>query len=344
MDEQKNNGYNLTMKLSTVTKLMVFGGIICIIVANCVTDDFKNTSFFWVFVIKIIEVIGTSLFSAGLVSVIVEISTIRNIVAHAFKNILSGVFELDGLSQSALIRLKQDISLKLLGISNKDLSNSPYKYEDRLLNSVNEKFYKHHNITYHITPDENNNCFHVKTKIDYDIVNKNMIDNFFEVRLKLYEIKNENATAEIGNNFSASVNINGDDIDTKDILFNEPVKHHGESTYYNRKIRIFKELEGSKNKIKAELNYDVPLFDICQAFKISAPCKNIEHKFYINSDVQTGQQWMIQANAYSTFFHRQEEEDSNYKVEQNVDDSLIIRYTDWALVGNGYCVFYQKKF
>ena len=116
-----------------------------------------------------------------------------------------------------------------------------------------------------------------------------------------------------------------------------------ENLYYDSKIVIFKELEKPENRIKAELNYDVPLFDICQSFKISAPCQNIEHKFYINKDVQTDEEWIIQANAYSTFYHRQDEEGSNYKVEQNVDNSLIIRYTDWALVGNGYCVFYRKK-
>ena len=132
-------------------------------------------------------------------------------------------------------------------------------------------------------------------------------------------------------------------IDNTSLVSIEPVTHQGESTYYDSKVIIYKDLKGVRNKIRAEILYDVPLFDICQSFKISAPCKNIEHKFYINKDVQTGQEWMIQANAYSTFYHRQDEEESNYKVEQNVDDSLIIRFKDWALVGNGYCVFYQKK-
>ncbi len=103
-------------------------------------------------------------------------------------------------------------------------------------------------------------------------------------------------------------------------------------------------MQKPKNQIKAEINYDVPLHDISQSFKISVPCKYIEHKFYINKDIQTGQEWFIQASAFSTFYHKQDEEESNYKVEQNVNDSLIIRYNNWALVGNGYCVFYQKKY
>lgn len=329
--------FNATLKISTITKWMIFGGFIGVIIANFLPGNNYCT------IIKsTIETLSTTIFSAGLVSVIVEISTIKNLVSHAFKNLLSGNFALDGLSKEALIRLKESVTLKILDNDNKDLSNTPYKYEKNLLDLINEKYYEHHNITYHITPDENNNCFHVKTKLDYTIVNKNLIDNNFEVRLKLYKMFGTNNNI-VSNNFSVSVKINKQDIDINDILSIEPITHQGESAYYDSKIIIFKELHGVKNKIKAEINYDVPLFDICQSFKISAPCKNIEHKFYINKDIQTGCEWTIKANAYSTFYHRQDDDDSNYKVEQNVDDSLIIRYTNWALVGNGYCVFYQKK-
>lgn len=326
---------SLTLKVSTVTKWMSCGGLLLIIISKFASIQFENDGC-WNIVFEIVEVIGTTLLSAGLVSVIVEISTIKSLVSNAFRNILSGDLILDGLNKNALMKLKYNIVLKLLDNPKKDLNNSPYKYENNLLNSVNEKYYEHHNITYHITPDEQNNCFHIKTKIDYKIINKQLKDNYFEVRLKLFHLENKN-------NFSSSIKINDKNINMAKILTTEPVQHNSESTYYDYKIRIYKELSGVKNQIKAELEYDVPLFDICQSFKISAPCKNIEHKFYINEDIQTKEKWTIKANAYSTFYHRQDEEGSNYKVEQNVDDSLIIRYTDWALVGNGYCVFYQKK-
>ena len=274
---QNKNGFDLTIKLSTATKIMVVIGLLCIVFSNYLPSIFPNLPIDSKPIAKITEIIGTSLFSAGLVSVIVEISTIRNIVTNAFKNILSGIFEIDGLNQTALMKLKRDISLKLLGTENKDLTNTPYKYEEQLLESVNEKFYKHHNVTYHITPDEKNNCFHVKVKIDYNIINKNLKNNKFEVRLKLYELPN--STTEIANNFSVSLSINGNTIDTKEILNSEPITHDGESTYYNRKIKISKELTGIKNRIKAELNYDVPLFDICQSFKISAHVKILNINF-----------------------------------------------------------------
>ncbi len=336
---KSNNNFGVEVKVSTITKSMVCFGLAGIIIPKFINSE--NNIFSTI--LNIIEIIGTTLFSSGLVSVIVEISTIKNLVTHAFRNILCGDFELDGLNQNALITLKNKIASKLVDVNEKNILNSPYKYEKKLLDMVNEKYYEHHNITYHITPDENNGCFHVRTIIDYHIVNKNQIENYFEVRLKLYKIPNANSDSDIGNNFEVKIKINKENIDTNDVLSIEPVTHQGESTYYDSKVIIYKDLKGVRNKIRAEILYDVPLFDICQSFKISAPCKNIEHKFYINKDVQTGQEWMIQANAYSTFYHRQDEEESNYKVEQNVDDSLIIRFKDWALVGNGYCVFYQKK-
>ncbi len=340
--QKKSDNLELTLKISTITKWMMFGGLLLIVFSKITSSYLEDVNIIKS-ILSIIEVIGTTLLSAGLVSVIVEISTIKSLVSNAFKNILCGNFALDGLSMDTLNIIKKNIVVKTLDLKNRDLLNTPYKYEKNLLNCVNEKYYDYHNVTYHITPDSKNNCFHIKTKIDYSIVNKNLIDNNFEVRLKLYKIPDSEKDYRITNNFSASVIINDKKIPISDILSIEPVTHNSESTYYNCKIRIFKELEHTKNKIKAELNYDVPMFDSCQSFKISAPCKNIEHKFYINKDSTTNEEWMIQANAYSTFYHRQDEEGSNYKVEQNVDDSLIIRYTDWALVGNGYCVFYQKK-
>ncbi len=338
MTDEKNSSLNLTMKLSTATTWMVIIGLIIICLSK-IFQDFKVEGWFWVLLIDILEPLGTTVLSAGLVSVLVEISTIRNLVAYAFKKILSGNLDLKGLNYKTLDNAKKNIAGNMLNLNNRELANTPYKYEEKLLELVNQKYYKHHNITYHITPDENNFCFHVKAKIDYVIVNKSGKDNIFDMRFKMFSLNPNN----VDNNFKFTLKINDEDVNKSEVLTVEPIEHTGESIYYNVKIIIKKALEKTENKIKAEINYDVPIYDICQSFKISNPCKSIEHKFYINKDQGTGDEWMIQANAYSTFYHKQDEDGSNYKVEQNVNDSLIIRYTDWALVGNGYCVFCQKN-
>ena len=137
---KSNNNFGVEVKVSTITKSMVCFGLAGIIIPKFINSE--NNIFSTI--LNIIEIIGTTLFSSGLVSVIVEISTIKNLVTHAFRNILCGDFELDGLNQNALITLKNKIASKLVDVNEKNILNSPYKYEKKLLDMVNEKYYEHH--------------------------------------------------------------------------------------------------------------------------------------------------------------------------------------------------------
>ena len=244
MEEKNNNNYNLIIKVSTITKVMVFGGVLLFVIAK-IALNYLSSYTIWKIAFNIFESLGITCFSAGLVSVIVEISTIKSLVSRAFKDILSGKFDLSVLDKKALVTLKQDIAHKIIKSDNenfnKDLINTPYRYEDKLLNCVNEKYYEHHNLTYHITPDEINKCFHLKLKVDFRIINKSQIDNNFELRLKLYKTQKMNGIKiedYFDNNFKLNVEINNVPIDIKDIVFIEPVVHNTESTYYDYKIRI----------------------------------------------------------------------------------------------------------
>lgn len=344
----KNNkdSYAATVKVSTITTLMIISGLAMMIIANCLNSN----NAVWTKTLVVVDGMGSTLFSAGLVSVIVEISTIRSLVTDAFEKLLKGNIPFDSLSEESLLNLNKKIASSLSGVSIAKIDNTIYKYEHNLLDLVNGKHYEYHKITYHITPDERNGCIHIKTKINYKMVNNrgygkdNDNDNAFEVRLKLYKLKGDLTVEECLEKLDITeVVINKKKINVTDITSAEPVTHNTESTYYDYKIRLYKELVEPINTITAEFSYDIPLHDKCQTFKISAPCKTLEHKFYIEPDISTGERWIIRANAFSTFFHRQHEECSNYNVEQNVDTSLIIRYNDWALVGNGYCVVYQKE-
>lgn len=344
MGKKYKDEYKAVISVSMLTKMMVVIGLIGLVATNLFDEEYLKAHWIANYATKVIEVVASALFSAGLVSVIVEISTIKKLVSDAFTQILTGDFPLDNLNRFTLLRINKRIASLLTGISEKRIDNTVYRYERYLLDLASGRYYTYHNITYHITPDENNKCFHVKTKVNYKIINNKLEENAFEMRLKLYKTKDEMTYQDYENGINiTSVTINGEVVAKTDILSIEPIEHKTESTYYDYKVRLYKELEGRTNKISAVFSYDVPLHDRCQSFRISVPCKELEHKFYIEDDVNTGEKWIIRANAYSTFFHRQSEENSNYNVEQNVDTSLIIRYKDWALVGNGYCVFYQKK-
>lgn len=336
--------YNATINVSTITKWMIGIGLSLLIIVNLVDANFINQYWWLVALLKVLETIGGALFSAGLVSVIVEISTIRNLVSDAFNRLLKDDFPIDNWDRERLKAIKKKIDARLVGISEERLGNSVYRYEENLEELASSKYYEYHNNTYHITPDSEHDCIHIKMKIDLRLVNRTTEDNVFRLKYKLYKVK-ENLSLE---EFKAGIKfpklkINDKDVDiTDDIIKVVPVDHKAESKYYDYKVIIEKPLTGERNKVTAEICYDVPMYDICQSFKISLPTKNIEHKFYIYPDCSTKEKWVIRANAYSTFYHNQDDDRSNYKIEQEVDNSVRIIYKDWALVGNGYCVFYQK--
>lgn len=344
--KKEQETYKATISVSTLTKAMVFVGLIGIIGVNLFTEEYLKAHQIFSYVLKIIDVVASALFSAGLVSVIVEISTIKNLVSDAFRKILLGDFPVSGLNEEALKQINRKVASTITSIPDNRIDDTIYRYEQNLLELMVNKYYLYHNFTYHITPDENNNCFHIRVKISYKVINDNLVDNTFDLRMKMYGIKEDMTCEECIKALDIkTLRINDKDISVEDVVSAEPVRHETESsTYYNYKVRLYKELTGKKNTIFAEFSYDVPLHDICQSFRISVPCKGLEHKFYINPDIQTGEDWIIKANAYSTFYHSQSEDNSNYSVEQNTDTSVIIRYKDWALVGNGYCVIYQKRY
>ncbi len=179
-----------------------------------------------------------------------------------------------------------------------------------------------------------------------NIVNKSLQDNIFLLGLKLYK-PNENMSQE---QCLKSLNISNFKINKKeipidqDLISIEDVVHERESRYYDYKIKLVKDLGNvPTNNIKLEFTYSVPISDICQSFKMRFPCKQLEHKIYIKKDVSTEEAWTIRSNAYSTFYHRQDDDESNYKVDQNIDEAITITFNKWAFAGNGYCVFYQKK-
>ena len=343
--DNKKEDYDATIKVTTITKTMIWVGLVGLIVSNTVdTNSLENQNFI-LFFVKILDVIASSLFSAGLVSVIVEISTIKNLVSDAFNKILTCNFPLDNFNNDTLCSLNKGIASKLTGITTKKIGNTIYRYEDNLINAVNQKYYEYHNMTYHIVPDEDNSCFKIKMKIECKMVNPSLTDNMFVLGMKLYKPKDNLTMKECLEELDITrFVINKKNIQIENNMINiEEVTHETESKYYDYKIKLVKDLGNViDNKIVIEFTYSVPIHDTCQSFKLSYPCKNLEHKVYINEDINTGEKWKIKCNAYSTFYYKQDDDLSNYKVEQNNDTDVIIRFKDWAFPGNGYCVYYQR--
>lgn len=346
MANKRNEDYNATIKVTTITKAMIIVGVLGLIVSNIIDEKFLDAHYWLLCIIKILETISSALFSAGLVSIIVEISTIKNLVSDAFNKIMTCNFPLDNFNKSSLILLNKRIASKLTGMNEKKITNSIYHYEDKLINAVNQQYYEYHSMTYHITPDATNNCFNIKMKLECKSINQSLKDNIFKVGMKLYKPQDDLTLDECLKMLNISrFEVNRKTIPIeKDMIVIQEITHESESKYYDYKIKFEKDLGNVvENKIYFECTYSIPIHDICQSFKLMHPCKNMEHKVYINPDINTKKNWKISSNAYSTFYHKQDDEFSNFKVEQNIDTAVTIRFMDWAFVGNGYCVFYQEN-
>lgn len=135
MGKKNNSPYMINMKLSTVTKWITFGGIACIIIVNILTnvltDDFLKKYYSVKPILDILNTIGGTLFSAGIVSILVEISTIKGIVSDALNNVLEGNVPLDSYSNSVLGKINKKIAAKRGNVGIEKIDNSIYCLEPR---------------------------------------------------------------------------------------------------------------------------------------------------------------------------------------------------------------------
>lgn len=156
-------------------------------------------------------------------------------------------------------------------------------------------------------------------------------------------MENENSQINYNNNFKLiQFRINGKDI-PKESFEIEDIPKQTYQNYYDYKIKSNINLEKIKvNVVEIIYEYNVPIFDITQSYKITLPCKKLDHEFRINEDCGTREKWTLSASAFTTFFCNQKEYDSKYKVEQSTDDRVKIIFNDWALPGAGYVVTLNK--
>lgn len=98
--------YNIKITITTLTKILVFGGLLLIAASSVQYGEYEK--YIWVIACKkLLEIIGTTAFSAGLVSIVVEISTISGIVDKAFAKLLNCDFPIDLMSGENRKKIKK---------------------------------------------------------------------------------------------------------------------------------------------------------------------------------------------------------------------------------------------
>lgn len=347
-ESDKDTNIEVKVKITTLTKWLCILGIIMLIFANISFPSEWSSLWWFDMLLKVFNIVGSTSLSAGAVSLIVETSTIKGIVSNSIKQLMNCDFPIRSYSNEVLAKLKKRIAAQMAEkeIQGERLLETPYCYEQFLQQYIDDIYYEKHKITHHITPKETSNLFHSKVRLEYVIINENQKENIFRFALQLYKEREDLTLEECFNHFKINCfKINGQDIDVKDYCNITCVEHNYESRYFDYKIVMQYTLERTckRVKIEAEYEYDSPIFDISHSFHFTRPCKQAEHKYYINEDESTQKKWFLHTQAFSTFYHKQTDENSNFKVEANSDSSVTVQYTKWALVGNGYMLVFQPK-
>ena len=279
---------------------------------------------------------GTTMLVAGIISLLIEISTLRNFFQDSMKNILNEDFPFSAYSEENLINFKNLISAHIVGdaLNQEELKReSIYSYETDLLQLAKGKYYDYHKAKYTVYPQIETGLIRINASIDYCIINKAGEQNEIRFKTKSYALDNTKESFKLN-----KLEINGQRIETKGLVKIEEIDKQEESNFYDYKVKIEKDLgKNKKNNVHMEYEYWVPMYDKLQNYKITLPCRRLEHQIRIKNG------WELRGSAYTAFYYRQGEADAKFKVEQSLPDTLCVNFNGWIFPGAGYSVYYDQK-
>lgn len=345
----KNSGkkqYKITMKLSTATIWLIVIGLLFIIVANILLNVFSEAFLAEYHATKpaldIFCTIGSTLFSAGIVSVLVEISTIKNLVSDALYNALQGKFPLDAYSNQVLTKINKQIAARRGAVNIEKIDNSIYSVEPKLIESLDGLYYTYYKATYEITPDEERGVFKKYVMLDYEVINEYDKTNQVSHTIRLYNVDDKMTDEQKKAAFNVkSFVINetdlSDEVDNYKTII--PIKEkHSE---YQYAIKFKRELQHCrKHRIRLEFEYEVPIYDMSQIFRLTFPCKSMTHDIYVVNE--NAHLWNIHGAAFVSFYCK-ENNDHGFHVTQKHDTNLQIAFNNWCIPGAGYVAYLTKN-
>ena len=344
-DNKNNEEFTASIKISTLTQLMVIIGLFGIILPNYIKID--NVNDWRNIILKIFETISSTLFSAGLVSVVVEISTINSIVDKALNKIFKGDVPLESYSNDRLEHINNLIAANRGNVQIDFIPNSIYSVEPQLIDILNGLYYEYYNATYILTPDEKNGVFKKNVTLDYEIKNLFDKDNKVCHKIALYDNVSE-IQEERGKCFHVnSFKINNTDLSSEANKYIKILDNKDRNSSYDYIVQFERELQHCKShKIHIEFDYEVLMSDISQIFRLGYPCKSTQHSIYIiNDHNMSGNQqskWSIVGTGFTSFYYNGSPK-KELRVKRPVDTNIEITFDDWCIPGAGYSVYFIKK-
>lgn len=335
-------------KLTTVTYIMLICGFLMLVATYIPDQGTKDGYPVLGAFIDASRNIALTLLSAGLISALVEVSTIASVVQGALERLVRGNFPFDKFSNDRLLELSKQIAVKR---SEKDdlkvgqIEKTVYCLEPELLNDSVGVYYEYHKDSTIIIPDESKRVFHKWVDLEYKLINRfkephtikfciSLVNNSESItdedirkcfKIEKFEILYSDEVESDENNLRKEVI----EQDLNNLVQIEAIEKKPHTTY-NYLVKLEYPLENVATCVfKLTCSYEVPMSDPIQSFKLNHPCKKFEHNIYVKKD-----NWEIMADAYTAFFFT--DENRGYQVSQKVPTSVSIVFDNWAVTGAGY--------
>lgn len=339
--------YNALKKgfpITLVTFLLIIIGLGLSIIANIDPnkDNVKNI-WFAEHLIKWSKNLYGLFLSSGIVSVIVEVSSIKTVVEKGMMNLIEGDFPMKNFSKETIKKFHLLSAKYITEKPNKfpkDIKKSVYSIEDKLIDLLNGPYYEEHKLNY-IVDNYNDNYFKKVVIRKFTLINGKREDLNFKLWMGY---KSENLNEDIiRNNVKISkLKINNSDYSksTDDII--HIIKSSDESNEYQYEVsfnvseKISPFVSTERINIECEVEYLSSKIDKSYGFKLAYPCAKLDHNIRIKG------KWIIEATSFFSFDNFKNDSKIS-EVERIVQDNVAIKYNDWALPGDGYIVYFKEN-
>lgn len=321
--------------------MAVIGGIMCLVAKSITVETAVESG-----IQTIVDTLGSTLISAGIVSIVLEISTIRSCVESAILELIQGDVPLEGLSVEAANKVHQkSMEARCRGeLSFEEINNTVYRLEPYLFDEIKDIYFESHECKYVVCPKEDR----IEKSVDLRVVicNKHHKENKFGltwgfkkrpgvtkdnvgetcIALQTFKVNGVDYTNEA----KTSLTVSGLDGE-QDIYDEYPFNVH-----FNWDFGIQERVE-----VSLKYKYHVEIHDLAQSFKLSTPCKKFRHEVYIEEEHMD--EWGLSVNAFSSFYHDKHPMKAFCRADKMTSKACQVSFDAWTLPGAGYLVAFYKK-
>lgn len=350
--EDKATSFIFTWKLLTAS--LFISGILLFVFVQIINGIMNGTvkdPTFWVGgLLDFVKYVSFLLISTGTISVIMKTSTLYNhffkLYNDLLKRVLNADLDLSGYSVEILRNLKRKVIMKIYDnkIDTKILDDSVYCLDENFDKLILGLYHESHEATFWINPDDEKHVFKKKVNYTYNIHNNFALEN--HVRLMVSFLKENHINTREEKLRKVQINkfkINGTNLlpELQDIL--DVKELEGYNTIASYAIILQRTLQDCVNhNVEINYEYDVPMCDFTQSFKLVLPCKYFRHKIFLEGN--NINKWEIDAQGFASFFNDGSSIQDQFSVSLPSHTSAEIEFKNWVIPGAGYVISFRKNF